>query len=84
MGQVWAGETDAILGECFLYETRCGGINWQGELATFWQAVEADIPANTIFTLPHEPTYPEGYPDFLQRLGYAPDPEFTSWWCKKR
>ena len=82
--QVWQGEHHAVMWECYGNETGRGGVNWQEELATFWQVVEADIPAHTIFTQPYEPTYPDGYPDFLRRLGYTPDPELASWWRKDR
>ena len=81
--QVWTGETSGVLWECFFHGTRRGGVNWQEELATFWLVVENDMAVQTIFTQPHEPTFEEGYPDFLSRLGYAPNPDFEWWWSKE-
>jgi hypothetical protein len=82
--QIWKGQTQAILWECYFSQTRRGGVNWLAELATFWQTVENDLGVSKIFTQPHEPTFEEGYSDFLRRLGYAPDPDFERWWSKKQ
>ncbi len=81
--QMWKGETNGVIWECFSHETRRGGTNWQEELAIFWQAVERDMEVKRIFTEPHEPTFEEGYTDFLSRLGYAPDSDFERWWSKR-
>jgi hypothetical protein len=57
-----------------------------GEVATRTNhilAVERDIGVKRIFTEPREPTFEEGYPEFLQQLGYAPDPNFEQWWSKE-
>jgi hypothetical protein len=56
--------------------------NWQETLYEIWQAVERDMKGAKIFTQPHEPTFEEGYLDFLSRLGYQPDPESPRWWSK--
>jgi hypothetical protein len=40
------------------------------------------MAVNKIFIHPHEPTFEEGYTEFLKSLGYAPDPEFERWWSK--
>lgn len=80
--QMWKGKTDGVLWECFLHETRRGGINWKEELTTFWQAVERDMGVKRIFTEPHEPTFTEGYTNFLGRLGYRPNSNDDRWWSK--
>jgi hypothetical protein len=49
----------------------------------FWQVVERDMGVNRIFTQPHEPTFKEGYTEFLSGLGYSPDPDFGHWWSKR-
>ena len=82
--QAWTGETYGVLWECFLHETQQRGDTWQEELIQFWQAVEEDMGVHKIFTQPHEPAYGEGYPEFLSRLGYAPDSDFGRWWSKHR
>jgi len=81
--QMWKGDTDGVIWECYFHGTRRGGINWQEELAVFWQAVERDMGVKRIFTQPHEPTCEKGYTDFLSRLGYAPSPDYERWWSKK-
>ncbi|MCG3209284.1 MAG: hypothetical protein FOGNACKC_02905 [Anaerolineae bacterium] len=81
--QMWKGNNDGVLWECYLHNNRRSGINWQAQLSAFWQVVERDMGAARIFTQPHEPTFEHGYPDFLQNLGYAPDPEFALWWSKR-
>lgn len=65
--QVWRGEREAVLWECYLHET-ARATGWQEELAAFWRAVEKDIAAPKIFTQPQEPTFPEGYQAFLRQL----------------
>lgn len=82
--QIWTGEGVGLIWEVYFFETRRGGIDWLTELTLFWQAVEQDMKVDTIFTQPQEPTFQEGYPDFLLRLGYRPDPRFEGWWCKQR
>jgi hypothetical protein len=82
--QMWKGEKFGVLWECYFFGGRRGGVNWQEELMTFWRAVEGDMGVSKIFTQPQEPTFPEGYTDFLRRLGYAPDPEFERWWSKNQ
>jgi hypothetical protein len=80
--QVWFGEVYGLLWECYLSEGSRQPETWQQELVTFWQAVEQDMGVNKIFTQPLEPTFDEGYPEFLSSLGYAPDPGFERWWSK--
>jgi hypothetical protein len=80
--QIWKGETDGVVWEAYAYEMWRQRQGWPEELATFWQAVERDMNVPRIFTQPHEPTFEAGYPEFLSRLGYVPDPEFGRWWCK--
>ena len=79
--QAWLGQTCGVLWECYLHET-ARTANWQETLYEIWQAVERDMKVARIFTQPHEPTFEEGYPDFLSRLGYQPDPESPRWWSK--
>lgn len=81
--QIWKGEREAVIWECFFHENRCGGIDWLNELTIFWLAVERDMGVKRIFTEPHEPTFQEGYTDFLSRLGYAPNPDYERWWSKQ-
>jgi|GEM_PF-3129503 len=81
--QVWRGEVYGLLWECFFYDTRRRQKHWPAELARFWQAVEAHSGVQKLFTLPAEPTFETGYPEFLSGLGYAPDPEFGQWWSKE-
>jgi hypothetical protein len=79
--QVWAGETCAVLWECYLL----GSLRqeeWQDELIQFWQTVEEDMGTEKIFTQPRDPAYPEGYTDLLSELGYRPDADFPLWWSK--
>ncbi len=80
--QIWKGASAGVLWECYTFENRRRRTYWQEELGLFWQAVERDMGVNRIFTQPHEPTFQEGYTEFLSRLGYAPDPEFEPWWSK--
>jgi hypothetical protein len=84
--QIWRGETQTILWECYLYETRQQQEGWLEELTQFWQIVEEDmVGVQRIFTQPHDPSFEEElYTDFLSRLGYAPDHEFKRWWSKTR
>jgi hypothetical protein len=39
-----------------------------------------NLEVTRIFTATHEPTFEEGYTEFLGRMGYAPDPKFERWW----
>jgi hypothetical protein len=82
--QIWKGETHGVLWEAFLFDNQRERQNWQAELATFWRAVEKDMGVRKIFTEPREPTFEEGYTEFLSGLGYAPDPDFERWWSKER
>ena len=79
--QVWKGQTFGVLWECYLHETRRTP-NWQETLYEIWQAIERDMKVAMIFTQPREPTFEEGYSEFLSRLGYQPDPESPRWWSK--
>lgn len=81
--QTWKGKTYGVLWECFGFSNQRERENWQEELATFWQAVERNMGVKKIFTEPREPTFEEGYTEFLSGLGYAPDSEFERWWSKK-
>lgn len=47
-------------------------------------ATTTDTTPYTLYTQPHEPTFEEGYEEFLGRLGYAPDTEFPKWWSKHK
>ena len=78
--QAWFGTEYGVLWEAYLFETRRRG-NWQEEMAHFWQAVEQAMGAQTVFTQDHEPTFEEGYTDFLRQLGYAPS-RYPRWWSK--
>ena len=81
--QMWKGQAFGVLWECYLGETGRKA-DWQDVLSRFWQAVEVDMAVERIFTQPREPTFAEGYPDFLRRLGYAADPDYPSWWSKSK
>lgn len=80
--QVWFGQTIGVLWECYLNELGRKEANWLDVLAEFWGAVERDMGVGKIFTEPREPTFKEGYPEFLRRLGYAPDSDNPHWWSK--
>jgi hypothetical protein len=80
--QIWKGPSAGVLWECYTFDNRQRRPDWQEELATFWQVVERDMGVNRIFTQPHEPSFEEGYTEFLSHLGYAPDPVFEHWWSK--
>jgi hypothetical protein len=82
--QVWSGKNFAVLWEAFLNKVGRQGDAWKADLAQFWYAVEDDLGVNKFFTQPHEPTFDQGYPRFLDHLGYAPDPKFERWWSKRR
>jgi len=77
----WKGQTFGVLWECYLNETERTA-NWQETLYEIWQAVERDTKMAKIFTQPREPTFEEGYRDFLSRLGYQPDSESPGWWSR--
>jgi len=81
-GQAWTGQTSGVLWECYLNEAGREA-NWQETLYQVWQAVERDMKVAKIFTQPHEPTFQEGYTEFLDRLGYQPDPQSPGWWSKE-
>lgn len=81
--QAWNGGADAVLWECYLYEGYRRG-NWVERLADIWRRVETSLSALRIYTPPHEPTFEEGYEEFLMTLGYARDTECPKWWSLKR
>lgn len=81
--QAWFGASVGLIWECYLFEAGRKA-RWQEELAAFWRAMEGDLGVAKLCTPPHEPTFEEGYTDFLGRLGYAPDPEYSRWWSKNR
>ena len=81
--QAWWGCTVGVIWECYPHETGRGD-NWQAELTAFWRTVEQDMGAARTFTQPHEPTWEQGYTDFLSRLGYAPAPACPGWWSIER
>jgi hypothetical protein len=81
--QAWKGPKIAVLWECYLNEpakVRYG----QDLIYPFWKAVEEHMRVNQIFTQPHEPTWGQGYTDFLNELGYGPDPRYPEWWSKQK
>lgn len=80
--QAWFGDTTAVLWECYVTEQRRHE-SWRDELRAFWTTVETDLDRSTFFTLPHEPTFPEGYTEFLTALGYQPDQAYSRWWSKR-
>lgn len=85
--QIWHGDTDAVLWECYYYASGREDTGWEGRLAQVWQQVENDIGARVFYTLPHEPAWPAGrasYQEFLRRLGYAPASQSLIWWSKRR
>jgi hypothetical protein len=81
--QIWKGQTCGLIWECYFHETGRRETNWQDELCELWQAVEKDMRVTRVFTQPHEPTFEQGYTDFLSRLGYAPDRACPGWWSKE-
>lgn len=81
--QAWFGVSHAVLWECYLEPSRQNG-NWQDTLRQVWAAVEQDVEAPKLFTTPDEPTFPEGYSEFLRGVGYSPDVEHRLWWSKER
>jgi len=80
--QIWKGQTYGVIWECYFHEMGRRAAHWQDELHQFWRAVEEDMGVVKLFTQPHEPTFEQGYTDFLSRLGYAPDPACPEWWSK--
>ncbi len=81
--QAWYGDTSAVLWECYFHHSEHSQA-WQDDLTTCWAAVERDLAAAEFFTQPHEPTWETGYPQFLERLGYAPHPAYPGWWSANR
>ena len=79
--QAWFGRTFGVLWECYLNEAGRKA-DWQETLYEIWQAIEKDMKVAWIFTQPREPTFQEGYTDFLSSLGYEPDSETQGWWSK--
>ncbi len=80
--QAWYGRDFAVLWESYLYEAARRD-QWQELLAEIWRTVETSIGSRKIYTTSHEPTFEEGYTDFLSGLGYAPDAENPRWWSKE-
>ncbi len=80
--QSWFGVEHAVLWESYVHDRYRWG-DWKELLAQAWEAVERDIKAPRIFTLPHEPAFDGNYPDFLRQLGYAADQENSGWWSKQ-
>jgi hypothetical protein len=80
--QVWFGLSHAVLWECYVHQNRRSE-DWQETLTELWQAVEKDLKVSKIWTLPYEPTFEEGYQQFLTRLGYSLDRENPEWWSKE-
>jgi hypothetical protein len=78
--RVWKGAGLGIIWDCYLHTREPRGN--LGLLRTLWKAVERDMPVTTIFTPPHEPTFPHLYPLFLTGLGYGPWPIDEWWWWK--
>ena len=82
--QAWTGREYGVLWECFLHSRMREGERQIEPLAQVWQAVEQNMKVKTIFTPDHEPTMePELYRDFLERMGYAPEPASPRWWRKR-
>jgi len=84
--QAWYGGGYAVIWECYLFGSSLRE-SWLNELTAFWQAIETDIAAPTLFTEAREPDFPEGeftYEDFLTTLGYTPLPQTPRWWQKLR
>lgn len=79
--QAWFSSAAAVIWECYTHEPGRPD-NWQEELASFWQAVEGDLAATTLYTPSHEPAFAGDYKAFLSRLGYAPDLAHPRWWRK--
>jgi hypothetical protein len=81
--QAWYGLTHAVLWEAYVDETRRVG-NWQETLVNLWGVVERDLDVPKLFTAPHEPTFIEGYREFLTGMGYGQDRDYPLWWSKTR
>lgn len=79
--QAWFGVNAAVLWECYLEESRREE-NDPASLASLWRAIEKDVRAPKLLTLPHEPSFHGDYPEFLKGLGYQPDTETQGWWSK--
>lgn len=81
--QTWTGREVGILWECFFHSRGQELENWQEELAKIWQVVEKSMGVSKVFTMDHEPTIEQGaYRDFLDRLGYRPEPGSPRWWSR--
>ncbi len=81
--QTWTGEKAGVIWESFFHSRGREMKDWQEQLAKVWQVVEKSMGVNKILTPDHEPTIePEAYHDFLERLGYAPEPASARWWSK--
>jgi hypothetical protein len=79
--QAWFGIDHALIWECYFDESQRHG-DWQERLSAVWKIIEKDVGTENLWTAPHEPAFPEGYREFLSRLGYAPDIEHPFWWSK--
>jgi hypothetical protein len=79
--QTWTGDTFGLIWESYLHEPRRKD-DWQDLLADIWQRVEGDTQVEKVFTPSYEPTFEEGYAEFLTRLGYAPEAASPQWWSK--
>ena len=82
--QIWQGDTYSLIWECYLFDAYRQRPTWLDTLTAFWQAVETDLQTAKIFTEPREPTFENGYKEFLSNLEYSPNPEFKGWWHKER
>lgn len=80
--QTWTGPEFGVLWECFLHSRGRDLPDWRDTLAQLWQVVEQSMGVRMIYTAPHEPTFEEGYTDFLSQLGYAQDERYPLWWSK--
>lgn len=79
--QAWFGLTDAVIWECYAHEL------WRGSggeqtLTKLWGKVEEDVRSPKLWTLPHEPTFEQGYTEFLAGIGYAQDAQCPDWWSR--
>lgn len=79
--QVWFGVTDALIWECYFDESQRRG-GWEERLSEVWKIIEKDVSTENLWTAPHEPAYPDGYSEFLTRLGYARNTQYPIWWTK--
>jgi hypothetical protein len=81
--QAWFGVDHALIWECYFEESQRRA-DWQEALVKGWHIIERDVGSEKLWSAPHEPTYPEGYRDFLRGLGYQPDTDAPIWWSKMK